>query len=227
MRQIKRKLVSLLLSGSMALGLASRVNGEVTFFDDFTNDELSTAWTFDKVQGKTYNLDNDRLNLPNPGGLNQWMEIKTIDTFENKVFEADAFFTNNDWLHLGFITPDGHNNVSALIFSTYNTTDTLYARGAVNNNQLNIPLGTEWLNSWHHYKVEWNPNEAVYYIDGEEVARHSTHVPDVPMNIWVRNDGQYHSYNDFSIDNVAITPEPSTLVLLGLSSLAMARRKRN
>ena len=74
--------------------------------------------------------------------------------------------------------------------------------------------------TWHHVQININDTEATAYIDGEYVLSYDgfTKYTWGGIGLKVLNGGVV------SFDNVVVTPEPSTLLLLGLGAV-MLRRK--
>ncbi len=64
---------------------------------------------------------------------------------------------------------DYNTSANWAMFSTFNTTDTLYARSN-NGTMTNTSLGTAYVGSPHLYRIEWNASNVVFYIDGTQVA---------------------------------------------------------
>jgi hypothetical protein len=63
-----------------------------------------------------------------------------------------------------------------------------------------------------------------FYIDGTQVG---TSVRAAGVNLrWVRIGNNSKSYENFWYDDLKVTPEPASLLLLGLGGLALLRRRR-
>ena len=80
--------------------------------------------------------------------------------------EFVATFNNGNYQHIGF--GDTYSSGPFAIFSTISGS-TLYARTS------GAPDTTlaSYFGATHHYRIEWNTNSVVYYIDGAQVASHS------------------------------------------------------
>ena len=55
------------------------------------------------------------------------------------------------------------------MFSTKQSTNTLYARTNNNGSVIDTPLGTNLLSAPHRFRIDWNPNSVVFYIDDTQV----------------------------------------------------------
>jgi len=101
-----------------------------------------------------------------------------------QVLEAKVRFTASPYQHIGFATDlNGGASSAWALFSTYNTTDTLYARTLVNNTEIRTPLGP-FVGSDHIYRIVWQPGQVSYFIDGALVATHAVAI-NVPMALWL------------------------------------------
>ncbi len=85
---------------------------------------------------------------------------------------------------------------------------------------LDVAIPVTW-NEFHEFAIERTTSEVIYSIDGQEVAQ----VTDVfanplPVSVW--ND----RWNLMQTDWVVVTPEPTTIFLLGLAGLLLRKRKK-
>ncbi|HEX4440110.1 MAG TPA: IPT/TIG domain-containing protein [Thermoanaerobaculia bacterium] len=86
-----------------------------------------------------------------------------------EALEFVATFGAATFQHAGFVDSLAFNGPFA-IFSTGNTSDTLFAR--TSDGQQTVVPGT-WLNSPHRYRIEWNASNVLFYADGALVATHA------------------------------------------------------
>jgi len=84
--------------------------------------------------------------------------------------EFSATFAAAPFQHVGL--SDNFNSVWA-IFSTSNTSDTLFARTNTSSGAINTPLAGSLLGSEHRYRIEWDAAEVRFYVDGALVATHA------------------------------------------------------
>ena len=72
---------------------------------------------------------------------------------------------------------DYNNNLQWAMFSTNNTTDSLFARTNTDPNSLASETLTQipgnWIGTPHRYRIVWNAASVDYYIDGALVASHA------------------------------------------------------
>lgn len=88
--------------------------------------------------------------------------------------EFTATFTGDPWQHIGFGTD--YNAAPWIIFSTFQGGQ-LYARTNNGSGQaVDTPLAGNWLGSPHRYRIDWNPVDTVFSIDGVMVASHAATV---------------------------------------------------
>ncbi len=105
------------------------------------------------VSGGQLTLDSARLYQSTFFGPGRWLEFV-------------ATFNTGNYQHFGF--GDTYSSGSFAIFSTI-TGSSFYARSSgVQDTLLASYFGTP-----HRYRIEWNTNSVVYYIDGAQVASHA------------------------------------------------------
>ena len=82
--------------------------------------------------------------------------------------EFVATFTGDPWQHIGFGVD--YNSAPWIIFSTFQGGQ-LYARTATSGGQsVDTPIPGNWFGAPHRYRIEWNPVDVVFSIDGKVVA---------------------------------------------------------
>ncbi len=79
--------------------------------------------------------------------------------------EAVATFGASTNHHVGFGV-DLAFTARWAIFSTKNTTNTLFARTHDGSSAVDANLGTGWLGVPHRYRIDWNEASIDFYIDG-------------------------------------------------------------
>jgi hypothetical protein len=85
---------------------------------------------------------------------------------------------------------------------------------------LNVEIFVTW-NEFHVFAIERTPSEVIFSIDGHEVARvGDAFAGALPVGVW--NDRWDLMLTDWV--EVSQIPEPATLLLLGLGSLALLRK---
>ena len=62
------------------------------------------------------------------------------------------------------------------IFSTKDTTDTLFARTNTGGGTIDNPIPGSWLGTPHRYRIEWNASSVRFFIDGTLVDTHSVSI---------------------------------------------------
>ena len=67
----------------------------------------------------------------------------------------------------------GERNGGYAIVSTFNTSDSLYARTSDGSQELRTALAGITLNVYHDVRIDWQPTQVDYYVDGALVASHS------------------------------------------------------
>jgi hypothetical protein len=83
--------------------------------------------------------------------------------------EFTAMFSGDPWQHIGFGTD--FNAGPWAIFSTFQGTGQLYARTSDGSgNAIDTPIPGNWFGTPHRYRIDWNPMDAVFWIDGVVVA---------------------------------------------------------
>ncbi len=88
-----------------------------------------------------------------------------------RALEFVATFTQGWYQHVGF-SVDYANPIWA-IFSTEGTGNFILARTSSGTASSETYLSSSLIGTPHHYRIEWNADSAVYYVDGVEVANHA------------------------------------------------------
>ena len=89
-------------------------------------------------------------------------------------------------------------------------------------NLLDVEIPVTWY-EFHDFAVERTPSEVIYSIDGHEVARVADTFPGaLPVCVWNARWGLMQA--DWV--EVSQIPEPATLLLLGLGSLGLLRKRK-
>jgi hypothetical protein len=90
------------------------------------------------------------------------------------VLELVATFSGDPWQHIGFGLD--YNAAPWITFSTYQGGQ-LYARTAPETGSgLDTLIPGDWLNTPHRYRIDWQPTQVVFSIDGTVVATHATSI---------------------------------------------------
>ena len=88
------------------------------------------------------------------------------------VLEFVATFRADSFQHGGFVR-DFEFATPFAMFSTRQSTDTLFARTSHEGAATDTELPGAWLGAPHRYRVEWTPTAVMYFIDGSQVATHA------------------------------------------------------
>ena len=90
-----------------------------------------------------------------------------------RALEFVATFGSAHFQHVGFVNALAFDG-SWAIFSTKDTTGSLYARTIDGQNTL--VTGSNLLNSPHLFRIEWNASNVLFYLDGTLVATHAVSI---------------------------------------------------
>ena len=152
---------------SAGVSVTHAVNGEValapSLAEEFSGTTLPAGWSSDAhgpegavvVGGGMLTIDGARAATDaayGPGGS----------------LEFVATFGSAPWQHVG-VAADLDFNEPWAIFSTFSATTDLYAR---TSDGANTPIPGDWLNSPHHYRIDWQGPSVAFWIDGVQVASH-------------------------------------------------------
>ncbi len=83
-----------------------------------------------------------------------------------RIIEFVATFQPEAFQHVGLGQDLAELTESWAMFSTFNTTTTLYARTLQGGAQVDTPLPGSWLGAPHRYRIEWTDSQVDFYIDG-------------------------------------------------------------
>ena len=87
--------------------------------------------------------------------------------------EFVATFGAEQFQHVGFVQQLQSTNESWAMFSTFNTTNSLFARtdnnGTVSDFQIPNPSSGSWLGKPHRFRIDWTSSSVVFSIDGNVV----------------------------------------------------------
>ena len=159
-------------AGSLGSGLYIGESGDgelllrPTVGTEFGGSELPAGWSQTQWDGSQ-----TRGATVASGALSVDGALVTTDALfgPGRTIEFVGSFTADSFQHIGFGV-DFNNSGSWAMFSTKNTTTTLYAR--TNNGGPETALAVS-LGQPHRFRIEWRASEVVYFVDAQEVARHT------------------------------------------------------
>lgn len=170
-----------------------------TFTDDFNGLELDTgrwqtnAWPEPPGGAYTPTVSSSILTLQ-PGG-----RVRSVDTFGNRSLEFVAEFGAGQAQHVGFVEDD--NFSKRLMFSTNNSSDTLFVRAFDGATNVDVGVG-DLPTGLHRYRIEWDAsNQVRFYLDSTVVYTYSgTTMPG--MHVYMSNNGAA----DLQVDYLQVDP---------------------
>lgn len=148
---------------------------QLLFRDQWTSDSYSTG-IFDPEP-------NGQLNVTNPANGAFTQSIAQFNL--PKTLEFRANFSAANFQHIGFV--DNTGGFGAYIMFSTGSDATLRARVAVGSETATV-IGTDSLGAMHTYRIEWLADNAIFYIDGVEVADITTNVPNEPLRVVTSNN---------------------------------------
>ncbi|HQU91542.1 MAG TPA: Ig-like domain-containing protein, partial [Pyrinomonadaceae bacterium] len=157
--------------------VALETDGEViltpTVGDEFAGTALDAQWvTHLWSAGGSASVEAGQL-------ISNGSRIGTVNTFAaGRSLEFVATFGAATFQHVGFGVD--YENPPLAIFSTFNTTNQLFARTNNGVATVDTPLGN-LIGSPHRYRIEWLPTSVAYYVDDVLVATHN-----VPIAVELR-----------------------------------------
>jgi hypothetical protein len=83
-----------------------------------------------------------------------------------------ATFGAETFQHVGFSDNFASDNMWA-IFSTYNTTNQIFARTNDGSSPIDTPITGSFIGSSHRYRIDWSPSHVTFFVDGNLVATHN------------------------------------------------------
>lgn len=148
---------------------------------------------------------------PQANGTLPLSGLPTSYTYSNttksrKVLEFRARFTAYNYQHIGF--SDQGNFTRFVMFSTGNN-GVLRTRVVDGGSETATVLGTDNLGAYHTYKIDWQTNNARFYIDDVLVDTITTNVPTASLNVMNSNSADT-SGADLLIDWIHLYDYPDT-----------------
>ncbi len=152
--------------------LARTVDGEVTLAptegSEFFGAALPASWEAvpwsggggATVSGGMLVVDGARASTAAAPAYGPGRSIEFVATFGAAPFQ-----------HVGMAVD--YNDVPWVMFSTANTSDTLFAR----SNNTSTTLGTGYVGAPHRYRIQWNASTVEYFIDDVSVVTHTITIP--------------------------------------------------
>ena len=132
--------------------------------EDFSGSSLPSGWTNSAWQTNGNSVvGNGRITVN--GALAQVQATYP----SGRSLEFVATFGNSTFQHAGFGLDVSTTATAWAMFSTFNTSDRLYARTNNNGDAFDQEIPGSWGGVPHRYKIEWKANEIVFYIDGAAV----------------------------------------------------------
>ncbi len=93
------------------------------------------------------------------------------------ILEFKATFNADAYQHVGFASDLNTIASSWIMFSTFGTTNALYARVNNNGTTTDTLINGSWLDAPHIFRIWWNETEVIFYIDGATVHQQSISIP--------------------------------------------------
>lgn len=119
--------------------------------------------------------------------------------------EMLATFTAETFQHLGFENLDASGGPYYAIFSTYNTTNQIWARSI--GTDVAIPGSGAWIGSAHLYKLIWQPGSVEFWVDGVQRVTLTVSIS-TPMRPYFSDFGL--GAEDLSVDWLRLSPYASS-----------------
>ena len=170
-------------------------DGEVrlagAFADTFDGPTLDSGrWAWGDWTGNSSYTPIPAGTLQLSGSNGAW--VRAQPAFTRQTVEGVLAFGASPWQHFGFGS-NGFVTNQYLIFSTYNTSDHLFARSNSNASEVRTDLGLIPAGQ-HYYRIEWAVQDATtdivsYYIDGGLVAQHMV-ATEPALYLYLSHNGQ-------------------------------------
>jgi len=101
-------------------------------------------------------------------------------TSDNSYLDFVADFSNSDtldsWISFGFGTLN--TSATGFGFRYKESNQHLYAYHRIGTTFYETDLGTDYLDTFHRFRIEYNANVFTFYIDNVLVATHDSNIPD-------------------------------------------------
>jgi len=227
----KKTLTSLVLAGAMVLGvggLANKAKADL-FYDNFESGNAN-SWVNSVGDWKVVDDNGNRVyrqDMLDTGG-SKWKSSTLDFCAENYKADIDVkFLTATSGSFAGTLMINkktngsfniNESNIAVSLFPQYSQFS-LYVYEPEGMREYQYPVSVE-MNKWYNLGVSVENGLANGFLDGQKV------ISDIPTSL----DRGYVALNTDGIradfDNLRITPEPSTIGLLGLGSLALLRKRK-
>ena len=177
--------------------------------DEFAGPVLDgSKWTSGAWGAGSYTpvFDNGAVLLSGPAGA--WIRSAASYT-RPRTLEGVVEFGAGPWQHFGF-GDDGFGSGHYLLFSTFNTTNRLFARSSYLSSEQQTDLGDlAQFSGFHRYRIEWRAlnatqDEILYYIDGTLRATHTRST--LPALYVYFSHNSQGAYPALRIGQVSMTP---------------------
>ena len=111
--------------------------------------------------------------------------VRSTHSYTQRTIAGRVSFGQGPWEHFGWAS-DNFSSSYAII-STYNTSDTLYARTSDGGAEFRTPLPGISFDTYHDVRIVWQPTQVDYYVDGALVATHAFALTN-PMYVYLSNN---------------------------------------
>src|SRR5947208_2043479 len=161
---------------------SARVSPGGKLRDDFNGSTLGPTWltnSWPATPGGSpaYAMANGLLTFS--GG-----QLRSAQTFSAETVQGRVAFGSSPWQHFGMATDStGDSGNSWALFSTWTSSDHLYARVNANGDIADVDLGS-LPRGFHAYRIDPTASGFDFYIDGSRVTTINTRIPSsVPLHI--------------------------------------------
>jgi hypothetical protein len=219
---------------------------KASLYDSFTDPTLDPAWVTRGNPPASIDLNDGHLNLhvAGPMGLTP-MGIQREATFAAPWAYSVDVFHNYDASSENIVSIDvgveAGGVTRAMRLSNYSPTAPTDPNAPDRVVEISVLVGSDWIPTAYPSMVDFGRDEAHtfmitsaggFYVDGNLAFSMSSLSWNLDR-IYIEtgnfaDEAQGTEPNHFvSLDNVLVTPEPATAVLLGLTSLVIVRRRRS